>query len=257
MNMFSEHQRSIVDRVLDEEEAKRTHLVVALSGAHAYGFPSPDSDFDLKAVHVEPTERWLGLNPPNPNAPRMEVIDGVEVDYGSNEIQQVLVGVLKGNGNYIERILGPHLLRTHEALSALQEITRRALSRRVMHHYRGFSRGQLREIERGPKRTAKKVLYVLRTALTGEHLLRTGRVDPNLLNLLGEYGFEAATELVAIKHQAERVPLDDTLLDAWMKRLLNLDERLQKACEDSCLPESPPNEREAESWLIELRKSNL
>ena len=40
--MFTEHQRSIVDRVLDEEEAKRTHLVVALSGAHAYGFPSPD-----------------------------------------------------------------------------------------------------------------------------------------------------------------------------------------------------------------------
>ena len=30
-----------------------------VSGAHAYGFPSPDSDFDLKGAHVVPTECLL------------------------------------------------------------------------------------------------------------------------------------------------------------------------------------------------------
>jgi predicted nucleotidyltransferase len=41
-----------MQRVLEEEQARREHVVVYLSGAHAYGFPSPDSDLDLKAIHV-------------------------------------------------------------------------------------------------------------------------------------------------------------------------------------------------------------
>ncbi len=54
-------QQAVVKRVLEEENARRRSLVVTLSGAHAYGFPSPDSDVDLKAVHVSPTERVLGV----------------------------------------------------------------------------------------------------------------------------------------------------------------------------------------------------
>lgn len=34
------------------------------------------------------------------------IIDGVEIDYSSNELRDVLFGILKGNGNYLERILG-------------------------------------------------------------------------------------------------------------------------------------------------------
>jgi hypothetical protein len=35
-----------------------------LSGAHAYGFPSPDSDLDLKAIHVAKTADLLGFDVP-------------------------------------------------------------------------------------------------------------------------------------------------------------------------------------------------
>lgn len=58
------HQQAMAQRVLHEEDRARRHLVVHLSGAHAYGFPSPDSDLDLKAIHVEQTERLLGLASP-------------------------------------------------------------------------------------------------------------------------------------------------------------------------------------------------
>jgi uncharacterized protein len=49
MTILDAHARRIADAVLAEEEAERHHVVVALSGAHAYGFPSPDSDLDLKS----------------------------------------------------------------------------------------------------------------------------------------------------------------------------------------------------------------
>ena len=114
--LLTAHQEAVATRVLTHESTLRRHIVVSLSGAHAYGFPSPDSDLDLKGIHVAPTADLAGLNPPTLHADRVEVIERVEIDYTSNEIGQVLNGILKGNGNYIERILGRILLmRSPEA----------------------------------------------------------------------------------------------------------------------------------------------
>src|ERR1700750_3304309 len=98
-DVLSDVQRAVAERVLAEEERGRAHLVIALSGAHAYGFPSPDSDLDLKAIHVDAIDSLLALVPLAAHADRMEIMDGVEIDYTSNEIKPVLVGILQGNGN--------------------------------------------------------------------------------------------------------------------------------------------------------------
>jgi hypothetical protein len=92
--MLTSQQQAAADKLLDRESALRKHLVVSLSGAHAYGFPSPDSDLDLKAIHVEPAARLLSLNWAHVPAEKLELIDGVEVDYSSNELRDVLAGVL-------------------------------------------------------------------------------------------------------------------------------------------------------------------
>src|SRR5690349_2056011 len=56
-------QAEVARRWLVERERERRHLVIYLSGAHAYGFPSPDSDLDLKCVHIAPTAELVGLSP--------------------------------------------------------------------------------------------------------------------------------------------------------------------------------------------------
>ena len=38
-------------------------LCCAVTGSHHYGFSSPDSDLDLKGIHLCPTEVLLGLSP--------------------------------------------------------------------------------------------------------------------------------------------------------------------------------------------------
>src|SRR3954468_1496225 len=103
MNVLTPKQAEVAGRALDEEGRARRHLVVSLSGAHAYGFPSPDSDLDLKAIHIAPTRALVGLSPPVLHANRLEVIEAVEIDYSSNELGGVLAGILAGNGNYVER----------------------------------------------------------------------------------------------------------------------------------------------------------
>ena len=99
------HERTIATAFLAAAGQKRETVVAALSGAHAYGFPSPDSDLDLKAIHIASTRALLGLRAETPPIEHTEFIEGVEVDYSSHEIGMVLASVLKGNGNFIERIL--------------------------------------------------------------------------------------------------------------------------------------------------------
>src|SRR5262245_58927706 len=98
--VLTAHQAEVARRFLADRDRERRHLVVYLSGAHAYGFPSPDSDLDLKCIHVAPTRELVGLAPVADSAERAEVVDGVELDYGSNELAPVLRGVIKGNGNF-------------------------------------------------------------------------------------------------------------------------------------------------------------
>ena len=37
-------------------------MFATISGAHLYGFPSPDSDFDLRGAHVLPLKKVVGLD---------------------------------------------------------------------------------------------------------------------------------------------------------------------------------------------------
>jgi hypothetical protein len=252
---LTEHQRAVMKRVLDEEEARREHVVVYLSGAHAYGFPSPDSDLDLKAIHVARTDDLLGLEVPAPTVDRAEILEGVEIDYTSNELAHALTGILGGNGNFLERALGRTVAQGSSLLSELGPIAKRALSRRVHRHYRGFSLNQLKFAEREP--TAKKLLYVLRTACTGIHLLETGELEADLGRLMSTYGIAEAAELVERKRAGERVALDAEVFAGWRGRVDGLLARLDAARETSPLPEEPGNAGEVRDWLVAVRKARM
>lgn len=241
--------------VLDEEESRREHLVVYLSGAHAYGFPSPDSDLDLKSIHIGDTVDFLGFQPKPTTFDRAEIKDGVEIDYTSNEIAHALGGILKGNGNFIERILGRTMPLESPLLSELRPIVQRSLSRRAYHHYRGFATSQLRFVEKEP--SAKKLLYVFRTALTGIHLLRTGELEADLSCIMDEYGLGEARSLIERKRTGERVGIDASLLDAWRPQVDSVFSRLDEAHTASVLPEEPPNIDELQAWLLEVRRARL
>ncbi len=257
MKLLTDHQEKVMDAVLAEESARREHLVVYLSGAHAYGFPSPDSDLDLKCIHIAPTATLVGLEPPQPTFDRAEVIEGVEIDYTSNELAHALAGVLHGNGNFLERVLGRTSLRASPLLGELRPLVKAALSRRVHRHYRGFARNQIQLLEKEP--TVKKLLYVLRTAVTGTHLLRVGELEADLGRLLDDYDLRDAASLVEAKRAGERTAADPALLEAWRPRLAGLLDRLDAAWPASVLPAEPdPGAIAAlEDWLVGVRRARF
>lgn len=235
-------------------EAERRHLVVYLSGAHAYGFPSPDSDLDLKCVHVAPTAALVGLAPPADPPDRLEIVDGVELDYGSNELAAVLRGALKGNGNFLERLLGELALAGDLPLLAeARALVRPTLSRRCARHYAGFATGQLALFVERP--SAKRALYVVRTAATGRHLLAHGEVVTDVARLAAVVP-DGLDELLAIKRAGERHELAPEAARAWHDRLRAAIAAIAEAAAISVLPAEPPEAavEALDAWLRDVRR---
>jgi predicted nucleotidyltransferase len=253
---LTDKQRVVARSFLSARDAERTHLVIYLSGAHAYGFPSPDSDLDLKCVHIAPTHELVGLTPPaESEGDRIEVIDGVELDYGSNELAPVLRGAIKGNGNFLERILGELALGGSELLASAREVVRPLLSRRCAKHYGGFATSQLKLFDEKP--SAKRALYVLRTAATGRCVLARGDVITDVAQLR-EFVPPEIDELIAIKQQGERVQLGAARVATWRERLVAAIAAIDAAWPSSVLPPDPPDAAIAavDAWLREVRRAH-
>ncbi len=253
LDLLTPHQRAIATQALATESARREHVVISLSGAHAYGFPSPDSDLDLKAVHLAPTRALLGFSVNVPPAERLEVIDGVEIDYSSNELGGVLQGVLKGNGNYLERFLSGVTVESGRGFERLVPLVRGALSSRAAKHYLGFATRQRAAWEQGGRTSAKKLLYVLRTLLTGTHLLREAELVTDLTKLAPRYDLGDALELVEQKRRGERSELTEALSMKWAARVEQVFALLADAERNSVLPPEPRNANELEEALMSLR----
>lgn len=139
----------------------------------------------------------------------------------------------------------------HEELAAL---ARGALSQRFHAHYAGFARSQIAAARASAAPTAKRLLYVLRTTLTGSHLLETGELITDLTVIMDDRGFGHARERLDIKREGERTPLPPEVAARWLGEVERVFEVLERARERSVLPVEPTNGAALEAWLIELRR---
>jgi uncharacterized protein len=233
-------------------------LLGGITGSHHYGFPSPDSDLDIKTIHLAPTRSLLGLASPPEAHERLATFEGVECDLTSNEARQALRLLLRGNGNVLERIFCPYQLVDGEAVASLRKLARGAVSRRFHDHYAGFFRAMCREVDRTAEPTAKVVLYAYRVALTGVHLLQTGELEADLSILAEPHGFPEALPLIERKRAtAERVTLAAPEAALYRTALARLERELAIACEASALPAEPENAPACDDWLADLRAHEL
>ena len=86
--MTNDHTtNSLLDPRLQKIVAQQPHplLFVTISGAHLYGFPSPDSDYDLRGIHCLPLETVVGLSDGQLTIEQATTEDGLEIDLVTHE----------------------------------------------------------------------------------------------------------------------------------------------------------------------------
>lgn len=171
-------------------------LFVTVSGAHLYGFPSADSDVDLRGCHKLPLADVVGLDTPRETIEPEFDLAGTEVELVSHDVGKYLRLLVRNNGYILEQVFSPIVVLGQDFLDELRPIARRCITRHHYHHYRGFYATQRKLIEKEEPKRAKPVLYAYRVLMTGIHLLRTGEVEANLLRLNEHFGLEFLDELV-------------------------------------------------------------
>src|ERR1044071_1930461 len=236
-------------------------LFATVSGAHLYGFPSPDSDFDLRAAHVLPVENVVGLDVHDETIQDSRVIESLEMDIVSHDVRKFMKLLLKKNGYVLEQLFSPLVVLTTPEHQELKETARHRRNQGVItkhhsHHYFGFSDTEWKLFLKESPRRVKPLLYVYRVLLTGIHLMRTGEVEANLLALNKDARLTFIPELVARKLGGpERSILDDADLQFHESQYQKLRAELQSAFESSSLPELPNDEtrRALNDLLIRVR----
>uniref|UniRef100_UPI0034DE241D nucleotidyltransferase domain-containing protein n=1 Tax=Streptomyces flavofungini TaxID=68200 RepID=UPI0034DE241D len=178
-------------------------LFATVSGAHLYGFPSRDSDVDLRGVHLLPVAELVGLREPEETRSRMWDEDGVEMDLVTHDLRKFVRLMLRNNGYVLEQLLSPLVVHTTEAHAELVALAPSVLTANHAHHYRGFAGTQWRLFEKNGE--LKPLLYTFRVLLTGIRLMRAGTVLADLPTLLGEVPEAPAylPDLIAAKSAAE------------------------------------------------------
>ena len=222
------------DRFIDTLDLEP--LFVTVSGAHLYGFPSPDSDVDLRGCHQLPLRAIVGLKEPNQTYKKDGYHDEIEIDIVSHDIGKYFGLLVKNNGYVLEQIFSPLVVRGQEFLDELRPIAVRCVTKHHYHHYRGFYASQRRLIDKQQQKRAKAILYAYRVLMTGIHLMRTGLIEANLLNLNQEFGFSYLDELVASK-VTEKVAPQGLNWDFHAANLDRLETQLAQEFERSTVTE--------------------
>ncbi|HMO64084.1 MAG TPA: nucleotidyltransferase domain-containing protein [Verrucomicrobiota bacterium] len=232
----------MIDPRLHRIVAPQPHplLFATISGAHLYGFPSPDSDFDLRGAHVLPLERVVGLEVRDETVEDSRVIGGLEMDIVSHDVRKFFGLLLKKNGYVLEQLFSPLIVHTTPEHAELKVACRTGLiTRHHSHHYFGFAETQWKLFLKESPRRVKPLLYVYRVLLTGIHLMRTGEVQANLVTLDEEFRLPHLGELVERKTCGENTTLADADLAFHEAEYQRLRGELQAAHEASSLPELP------------------
>jgi uncharacterized protein len=227
-------------------------LFVTISGAHLYGFPSPDSDYDVRGVHVLPAHEVLALD--KGPATITEMRPGTpEIDLVTHDVEKFFRFLLRPNGYVLEQLYSPLVVSTSAGHSELKEIAKGCITRLHVRHYLGFARNQWRLVTNEKPPRVKPLLYVYRVLLTGIHLMRTGVVEASLIRLNAECSLPYIDRLVGEKLAGERVVLGDSDLAFHEREFARLLAELELAGHRSHLPEVPSGREALGDLLMRLR----
>lgn len=218
---------AITRRLVEVEERHGVRVLYAAeSGSRAWGFPSPDSDYDVRFIYVHPRDWYLSVN-----EARDVIEDGVDemdFDVAGWDLRKALRLFLKANPALWEWLVSPIVYRDDGGVARrLRGIAAGTYSPKALaHHYLSIAREKERRTVASKERVkAKKYVYVLRPLLALGWLDENGTLPPMAMPeimtgvTLPENVRQAILDLV--EHKAvtpegayvDRIPL----LDEWME----------------------------------------
>ncbi|MCB0636376.1 MAG: nucleotidyltransferase domain-containing protein [Lewinella sp.] len=205
--------QAFLDRITTE---KGMQILLAVeSGSRAWGFPSPDSDYDIRFIYRHPLDWYLTILNRKDTIERMtddRLLDGMGWD-----LRKVLSLAFASNVSPFEWLQSPTVYREEPGFrDGLWETILPYFSpRAAVHHYLGIAEGISRREWKGEEVKIKRYFYVLRPVLSARwvwiHKSPPPTVFAELLPLLEEHAPHLRRTVAELLEQKAAAPEDATV----------------------------------------------
>lgn len=196
-----------IKRYLQElqEENGIDILLACETGSRAWGFPSPDSDYDVRFIYKHKTDWYVSLNESKDTLEMM--FDNNEIDLSGWDLKKSLNLLWKSNAALLERIQSPIIyISNNEFVEGINDLAKGTYSKiATMHHYLNMAKNMFEEVKGKESVKLKKLFYALRTSIACRWILEKEIMPPIVFQtMLGELNIDIKIkqriyELIALK----------------------------------------------------------
>lgn len=161
------------------EKNKDVEILLACeTGSRAWGFPSPDSDFDIRIIYKHKKDWYLTLNEQKDSIDLM--FENNEIDITGWDLRKSLKLLQKSNAPLLERIQSPIIYKKDgEFLEEIKIVAQNQYSRiATMHHYLSMAKKFIVELKENEDYKLKKFFYTLRSATACKWILEKDEMPP-------------------------------------------------------------------------------
>lgn len=178
-------EQTIIRKLREIEEKEHVHILLAVeSGSRAWGFPSTDSDYDVRFIYVRQKEDYLRLEK---TRDVIELpLDGV-LDINGWDLQKTLRLFRKSNPTLFEWFSSPIVYMETPFAETFRDMMGNYFStKRSLYHYIHMAEKNRREYLMDDMVKIKKYFYVLRSVLACRWILEKKTPPPMLFSELME-----------------------------------------------------------------------
>ncbi|KOS68261.1 hypothetical protein AEA09_06625 [Lysinibacillus contaminans] len=173
----------IQDKLIEIEEAYQIKILYAVeSGSRAWGFPSKDSDYDVRFIYIHQPQWYLSIDPQGIGAKRdvIEMPINDLLDISGWEITKALRLFRKSNPPLLEWMRSNILyFQQYSFIDNLRSLESEVFYPNAsLYHYLNMAKNNYREYLRGPEVKIKKYFYVLRPVLACKWIEERKTVPP-------------------------------------------------------------------------------
>lgn len=217
----------IKEKLHELEEQHHIKILYACeSGSRAWGFPSSDSDFDVRFIYVRTIDDYLNIHE------FKDIIDlpvNAVLDIGGWDIKKVLKLFLKSNGPLYEWLQSPIIYKDDLGFAnELRQLMPQYFSLRAGgNHYLSMALNTVNNDLRGDQVKLKRYFYALRSALACKWIIEKLTVPPmefeKLRVLVDDRNFHSSVdELLKMKLISDEKTLIEPIasLDQWLNETL-------------------------------------
>ncbi|RKN77070.1 nucleotidyltransferase domain-containing protein [Paenibacillus ginsengarvi] len=195
--MSSYHQQILTELERIEREENVRILYACESGSRAWGFPSQDSDYDVRFLYVRPVDWYLSIFEKRDVIERP--ISGM-LDINGWDLRKALNLFRKSNPPLLEWLQSPIVyMENHAIAEQIRRISPLTFSpKSCVYHYLHMAKGNYREYLQGDQVKIKKYFYVLRPILACEWIEKHQTMPPIEFDRLVDAVVPRGSELQAV-----------------------------------------------------------